>query len=87
MLQQRPCERGYNPHFRDGETDICRLPESRQEPNLPDTQLPVELTQRASRVSKTQALGTQGRRFRVIKNWSCPIPKGHLDKHALGRHD
>ena len=51
------------------------------------TQPPVELTQRASTVSKTQPLRTQGKRFKVIKNWSCPIPKGHLDKYALGRHD
>lgn len=64
-----------------------RPPERRQEPNLPLTQLPAELTQRASSVSKTQPLGTQGRRFRVITIWSCPIPKGHLDKYALGRHN
>lgn len=62
---------------------MCRRPERWREPKPASTRL----TQRASSVSKTQPLGTQGRRFRVIKNWSCPIPKGHLDKYALGRHD
>ena len=33
-------ERGYNPHFRDGETDKGRLPDRERMPKLPHAQQP-----------------------------------------------